>query len=60
MRTSLLREISLRVSGYANGKVQPLTTNNTVSMAKGLPHIKSSINISTIKLNFVAQLSHKY
>lgn len=33
MRTSLLREISLRVSGYANGKVQPLTTNNTVSMA---------------------------
>lgn len=33
MRTSLLREISLLVSGYTNGKLQPLTTNNTVSMA---------------------------
>lgn len=33
MRTSLLREISLRISGYTNEKVQPLTTNNTVSMA---------------------------
>lgn len=33
MRTSLLREISLLVSGHTNGQVQPLTTNNTVSMA---------------------------
>lgn len=33
MRTSLLRETSLLVSGYTNGKVQPLTTNDTVSMA---------------------------